>query len=714
MTADVLGTAGGVLFGLVLLTGLGLSAAVIVRAFLAQAPCSVRFCGFLLVAAWLATAVFHLLAAVGLFRLWAALFLAAAGAAAAVRWIRAEPSRAEALRSEVRAFGAGFLSASRSTPLLSGLAALLVLARLFRGLAAPPLAWDMLTYHLVKVARWVRTGGLAPELAPDRWDGYEYFPYGGDTLWAWAMLPFHSDAPLAVASVLVWLAALAAAWSLARELGASVRFASVGALALLLNPASASFVASGYVENTSLFFFLAGTLFTVRVLKGNSLPAEPALAAGAFALGAGVKTAGLPLLVLALLVLSGALLARRPRRAAPTTLLAVLAVIAGLAPYVRALADRGSPLYPQALRVAGRTVFPGHPMTEQAVTGTLDPSMGTFDMLSFLRDLFVRWPDRDFLNPGLGGVVLVALGVAGLFALVRRGSPGLAIFLVAEAALTLVILFSPEALALRTYWASIIGRFMLPALGVCAALAAATNRAAVRTWLGFAGLLGLWGALPHGFSREDVSATAEVGGVLVVGAALGGIALLLAARRGSPATGALAAIGLLLVSAAFWGSIRAEARPLIWRAACQRRAFELHPFNAAAYVLWQALDDGVPRRVAVSAGWRPPGDNWFRYPFFGRRLQNEVVYVPVTEDGSIVDSRYAGSSGRLSREAWIRRLVERRVDVLVLLAPKPLEAAWVHELPAVFSPLAVSQDGVDAAFLVNAAAARAVLAGTTP
>jgi hypothetical protein len=714
VTADVLGTVRGVLFGLALLTGLGLSAAALARAFLAGARLSVRFCGFLVAAAWLATAAFHLLTTAGLFRLWAGLVLAAAGAVASVRWLRADPSRASGLRADARSFGAAILAASRSAPLLSGLAALLVIARLFRGLAAPPLAWDMLTYHLVKVARWIRTGGLTPELAPDRWDGYEYFPYGGDTLWAWAMLPFHGDAPLAAASALIWLAALVSAYALAVELGASTRSAAIGALALVLSPASASFLASGYVENTSLFLFLAGSLFAVRILKGTALPVELAFATGAFALGAGVKTSGLPLLALSLGVLAATfVLLKRPRPTVPALILAALVVLVGLPPYVRALANRGSALYPQALRVAGRTLLPGHPMTDQAHTGTLDPSMSVFDAKAFARDLLVRRPDRDFLNPGWGGVALAALGAIGLVALARRGSPGLAVFLAAEAALTLALLFSPDAFALRTRWAWIIGRFMLPALGVCAVTAAATNHAAARAGLGLAALLGLWGALPHGFSREDASAGAEVAGVLVAGAALAGVAASLAARRAGTAAGALAGTGVLLVSGAMWGAIRTQARPLIWRAAYVRRAFDLHPFVPAygsAHVLWQALDDGTPRRIAVSAGWYPPGDNWLRYPFFGRRLQNDVVYVPITSDGSIVDTRLAASSGQLSRETWVRRLVERGVDVVVLLAPEPPEAAWVRALPGAFELFAISPDGLNAAFRINEPAARAWLA----
>jgi hypothetical protein len=713
VTADVLGTARGVLLGLALLAGFGLSAAALARGFLAGARLSVRFCGFLLCVTWLSTAAFHLLAAVGLFRLWAALVLAAAGAAAAVRWLRADPLRGEGLHADARSFASAALAIGKSVPFLSTLAVFLAFMRLFRGLAAPPLAWDMLTYHLVKVARWIRTGGLAPELAPDRWDGYEYFPYGGDALWAWAMLPFHGDAPLAAASVLVWLAALISAYALAVELGASTRSAAIGALALALNPASASFLASGYVENTSLFLFLAGSLFAVRVLKGTALPAEPALAAGAFALGAGVKMSGLPILALALGVLASALvLLKRLRPSAPALILAALAVLAGLPPYARALADRGSLLYPQALRVAGRTFDPGHPITDQAHSGTLVPSMGVFDAKAFARELLVRRPDSDFLNPGWGGVVLAGLGVAGLVALVRRGSPGIAAFLAAEAALTLALLFSPDALALRTWWASIIGRFMLPALGVCTVAAAATNHAAVRAGLGLAALVGLWGALPHGLSLEDFVAASAVAGVLVGGAALAGIVAFHAGRRSGPAAGALAGTGVLFVAGALWGAIRAQARPLIWRAAYEQRAFDLHPFASygSAHVLWQALDDGVPHRIAVSAGWSPPGDNWFRYPFFGRRLQNDVVYIPVTADGSIVETRLAASSGRLSREAWVRRLVERGVDVVVLLAPEPPEAAWVRALPAAFEPFARSPDGLNAAFRIRGAAARAWLA----
>lgn len=673
-----------------------------------------RLCAFLLCAAWLSTAAFHVLISIGAFRLPAGLALAFLATIICCRDLRRNVSKTARLRSEILALGDSAVAIVKSAPILVSLAALLVLVRLCRGLAAPPLAWDMLTYHLVKVARWIRTGGLAPELAPDRWDGYEYFPYGGDALWAWAMLPFHGDAPLAFACVLVWLAALVTVYALARELGADGRMALIGALALVLNPSSASFVTSGYVENTSLFFLLAGALFVVRVLAGTASSFEPALAVAAFSLAAGVKASGLPLLALALVTLAVASLVRRSGRIRPAAIWIIsIALIAGLPPYARALLDRGSTVYPHALRIAGRTLAEGHPMTLEAVRGTLDRSMGYFTPGNLIWDLLHRRADRDLLNPGWGGALLAVLGVAGIVVVLRRGPRPVVAFLAAFAGLSLALLFSPDTLALRARWSWIIGRFMLPALGSLAALAAASGGTAMMLGLSSAALLGILGSLPHGFSYEDVAAASRVGGLALVGAAVAILAAKEFRRRAGAWASALASAIVLSAVGGTWAAIRVEARPAIWKAAFERRAFELHPFVPAygsAYVLWQAVDDGVAHRIAVSAGWYPPGDNWFRYPLFGRRLQNDVLYVPVTADGSIVDTRLAASSGRLSREAWVRRLVTRRVDLVVLLAPDPPEGAWVRGLPRLFPTLAVSSDGGNAAFRVDTAAAEAWLA----
>ena len=74
--------------------------------------------------------------------------------------------------------------------------------RLVRDLVSPPMAWDSLTYHLFRPARWIQDGALRSSIGPDSWRFLEYFPHAGDVPWAWAMLPVRGDALIAPTGVL--------------------------------------------------------------------------------------------------------------------------------------------------------------------------------------------------------------------------------------------------------------------------------------------------------------------------------------------------------------------------------------------------------------------------------------------------------------------------------------------------------------------------------
>jgi len=101
-------------------------------------------------------------------------------------------------------------------------------------------------------------GGLAPAVAPDAWDGYEYFPYGGDALWAGPLFRSIVMRRSRWASALVFAAVLLAAYTLIRELGGTSANAWVGSLALGLVPSAFNFLASGYVETRLLPCFSLG------------------------------------------------------------------------------------------------------------------------------------------------------------------------------------------------------------------------------------------------------------------------------------------------------------------------------------------------------------------------------------------------------------------------------------------------------------------------
>ena len=159
-----------------------------------------------------------------------------------------------------------------------------------------------------------------------------------------------------------------------------------------------------------------------------------------------------------------------------------------------------------------------------------------------------------------------------------------------------------------------------------------------------------------------------------------------------------------------------SARYPTWQAAADGEAYDLHPANRlalSAWPVWQALDGESPVRIALAAGFDGVGHNWYTYPLFGSRLQNDVEYVPVTRDGRVMD--YAAPDAlapRLDRSAWLHRLAERHIEVLVLLLPPPPEAAWVEQLPDVFAPLG-SSPGAQA-FRLDAAALARHLATPTP
>jgi len=137
---------------------------------------------------------------------------------------------------------------------------------------------------------------------------------------------------------------------------------------------------------------------------------------------------------------------------------------------------------------------------------------------------------------------------------------------------------------------------------------------------------------------------------------------------------------------------------------------------AAAWPVWAFLDSGESHRVAVAAGWDNTGHNWYRYPLFGSRLQNTVLYVPPTSDGSVVDYQRQGELRRAADfSAWLRGLVERRVDHVVLLPPlPPVESAFVRAHPELFRPVAQGLNREATAYRLDAEQARAVLEGLPP
>ncbi len=644
--------------------------------------------------------LFWALASVGLFGIFPAVMVLTVLAAAAL-WA-CDPRRAWAVAkadlAEHAADGRAILRSWVVLPLV--LVVGVVLSRVLRGLVAPPLAWDSLTYHYLKAGRWVQAGRLTPEAAPDSWSCYEFYPAAGDILWAWAMLPTHSDQWLALANLLTWIALLVGAYAAARALGVGLRGAVLGSLLVGTMPAALSTITSGHIQNIQL----AVLLFTVSLLPGLAALGERSVF-GLVGLGCGLLLAlqysSLPFI--AWLVLFAACVPIVQRRslsgialAATCFGIAALAVSPGmLSTWIRT----GSPIFPITLGLASSEAA-GAVRFDQAFFSADLPAETLETVWHFLHLQFgwMRPRQADFTNLGPGLALLALPAVAGAVSLVGWGPRRrrlLALWCLGLAAVNVASFASPRMVALRVLpeLACNTGRFVLPAAALVL-LFAVSWRSRLMEWFAAGAILAqVWLSLPHGYSAVDVEALELVAvGLLLVAAIPVAAVFLGRAHPRAPLIAASAAAVVWFAASSVVADARSHYRYSIWRAADLTTRFDppsfdltpLSPDLARAWTVWQRLDGPEPQRIAFVSGWRG-GPTWFRYPLLGHRLQNEVIYVsPLPGGGPLHLFAGAPVDDEPHRRAWLQRLQERDVDWVVAVSPETIELQWMSAAPSIF------------------------------
>jgi hypothetical protein len=373
------------------------------------------------------------------------------------------------------------------------------------------------------------------------------------------------------------------------------------------------------------------------------------------------------------------------------TAVGVLAASAPAAvPLVLAWRATGSPVYPLTLRIGSRVVFAGNAELDWLLRGEwMNPFLVNISRDKFLERMFLPWVrlDGDFMNLGVGVVVLMAGAAGGLWTMrsMKEKRPIVAFHLVA-ALITIASVAGKDSVALRLWWWPVLGRLVTIPVAVAAVFAAMWLHRIAPELLYAAAVVALASSWPGGLTEIDLHAgTFAAGLCLLVGVGWWLVARVVQRRL----VWLSASVAAVLMLAALM-AVRERYRVSYYEAAGRRESYDVHPLDArwaTSWRLWDRFDAPEPTTLAVSAGWDGVGHNWWLYPLTGRHLQNRLLYVPISADGTIVDYGVAPAQfPPTSCDAWVSRLQASQADYLVLLPPLPRETKWAEALPEVFQP----------------------------
>lgn len=632
---------------------------------------------------WMASVGFHALAALRLYALGPA--LVGSGVLCGVA-LRVDRGIFGALRRDRRAFRRLARRALHGSERAWNLAWLVCAAPIaLHALLLPPLGWDSLTYHAVKAAMWIQHAGALPMHAPGTWNYYRDTWAGADALLSWTMLPMHSDLLATFAELVQWALLAVCVIALCRALGAGVHAAAAAAGLYASLPTLRLLIGSGYSEPATCLCFAAACLFVVRHLR-DQRAGSAILAAAAIGLALGMKVTFARGCAVLAATLAVALLARGLRDATRTsiTLPALLAFAAPVVPWaMRAMAETGLPLSPLPVSVAGLELGRASPEVAWLMQRVDVSALDLRAELRVLGTLFGSPPSGREVPTALS---LLPLGFALAGAFVRaRQRPLEVLALCAAASADVFTFFSADMAPVRLRWPETSSRFLLAAMLICTALAVAWMPLAPRA--ARAGVLSLRVA-----SLLLLAAYAHVGwsplSALSALATVAACALaVLAWRALAGARPAARGVAVLSMGLALLGALAATRAHL--RYPLMEGDHAIHPLATFWVPAARALDrPEQPLRIAVGGGPAQDMDRWFAYPFFGRELQNRLLYVSPLEDATVPS--YGGPEAlselvaRTDPQRWIARLRAARIDYLVTFDPIGVERMIAEANPQLF------------------------------
>lgn len=597
----------------------------------------------------------------------------------------------------------------------------------------PKVVSDGPIYHLYFAARWWKAGRVFLIATPFGENAATYFPAGGEVWFTWLMTCWGGGRLAQVGQVPFLLMTGAAAYGMARELGAGASSALLATCIFVTSTPLLLFSFEGNVDTIFVAGYLTAAYFGLRFARGAGDAGSLVLAGLSAGLAWGTKPTAIVFVPILLAAGAVLILARKETWAARVGQIAILLGMSllGIAYwYGRNALLTGNPLYPLHLRVFGATILEGW-YTSEAMK---------LSQFHIPRELWPALVDivLSVLDPRLAPFWIFA--VLGVWRLGR--GPG------ARRDAGWVWGFAAMAvLQVALYWLLIPyrtqQRFMFHALGLAVVpLARLLDRSAWLRYLAAVGV-GVHLVTPHSWPFADPGQPPpwSLTDVLpMVPDAVVQVPMTIAAWRqtlvdpmGTRYTVLVLAVALGAVAVA-WTWRRAAARPgrgrlvtalaatitlasvpiaaMEWGVGARNVSFPNFPDYALA---WQQLELRSGRagvRVAY-AGTNIP------YYLMGKGLRNEVRYVNIDEHRDwLLHDYHQTAAGRNEPtlwptprpgwdrirpdfEAWLDNLRAESIQVLVIARTKPedgdfnvadslsfpIERTWAESHPELFVPL---------------------------
>ena len=229
--------------------------------------------------------------------------------------------------------------------------------RLALASALPVDSWDGLSYHVPILWRWIEQGNfdLSGWSGPQRW-----FPWNGEMLPAWLCLLDGGSVDAVKTVQVLGLPLMAAAGSSLTRRLAGPAWGTAGALALASVPIAIIHAGLPYVDLLYAAWWAAAAACAVAWDR-HGRPVHLLLWSLGFGLALGAKATlyFMAPLALPLLLAAACDLARRRGLLRAVPAMAAIILVTGGACYARNWIEQGSPIFPYAFKLAGRTIFAG-------------------------------------------------------------------------------------------------------------------------------------------------------------------------------------------------------------------------------------------------------------------------------------------------------------------------------------------------------------------